>query len=165
MVVQATWKGATEFVNWMRGLARTAPDRGVNTVGKTAIAMQARIRQNLDAMIYSQPPAASGYVRTRTLFRSVHASKPDSDHSSDEARAHGGEDLAVDSPQRAAAKTSDGKIGSAIGSHVSYSEAVQEGANGVSPRPYITDADVDEAERLLGDQFEKDISIMLGGSK
>lgn len=160
----AIWKGATEFVSFMRSQAGQAEPRAIQTTGRVAIKMQGRIKDNLEAAVYSQPPAASGYRRTRTLFRSVVAAPPDADHSGDEGAAHGGQDLAVDSPGRAAAVQSGGKIGSEIGSHVRYSEAVQEGANGVPPREFISDADVDEAERLLGDAFEKEVQIMLGGS-
>jgi len=148
----ARFEGDKAFVDALRKSAGRLGETVIQAVvGTTAVRIQEIMRRNLEAMIYSQPPAASGYVRTRTLFRSTHASPPDMDHSGDEARAHSGEDLATSAAQ-ATGKASNGKIGSDIGSWISYADFVHDGVRQPEPRPFV-DAAEDEANDIIEEEM------------
>jgi len=151
--IRADWQGDKAFVDALRSAAgRLGQTVTQVVVGTAAIRIQEVVRRNLEAMIYSQPPASSGYQRTRTLFRSAHASPPDMDHSGDEERAHGGEDLAAVSASQAAGKASNGKIGSEIGSWISYADFVHDGVRQPEPRPFV-DAAEDEANAIIEEEM------------
>jgi len=161
MTVQATWKGASEAVAWLRDLARTAPERvGVAGVGAAAITVQRDMRQWLQAMVYDQPRAASGYARTKTLMKSTHASPPDTNHDGDEARARAGEDLATNTPSRAAGLRGSQVI-SEIGPHTEYAQHVVDGVNQPSERPFVDQA-ADDAEDTLTAAMEAAILKAMG---
>ena len=98
-------------------------------------------------MVYSQPSASTGYERTYTLKRSVHAAHPDADHVSDEARAYGGQNLAATSPD-GIVEASGGVLVSEVGSWISYAALVHAGINQPQPRPFISVA-VPAAEAAL----------------
>lgn len=123
------------------------------SVGVAAVRIQDVMRRHLEAMIYSQPPAASGYQRTRTLYRSAHASPPGVNHSGDEARAAGGADLAA-TAARAAGRVSGSTFGSEVGSWISYADFVEQGINQPSPRPFV-EATEQEAGDIMTEEMTK----------
>ncbi len=127
-------------------------------VGRAAIRVQQVMRQQLDRMVYAQPPAASGYARTYTLMRSTHAAKPGTDHGADEARAFGGADLAATDPTDVTERRGN-QIVSEIGSWAGYSEFVHKGVNQPSPRPFVT-ATLPDAERALQEEVERAVQRM-----
>ena len=127
-------------------------------VGRGAIRVQQAMRQRQEAMIYSQPPAASGYVRTRTLMRSTHAAAPGTDHGGDESRASGGGDLVATDPTNITERRGN-QIASEIGSWIPYAEYVHEGVRQPSPRPFVT-ATVLDAERALQEEVERAVQAM-----
>ncbi len=133
-------------------------DKLERAVGRAAIRVQQAMRQQLDSMVYAQPPAASGYVRTRTLMRSTHAAKPDADHGADESRATGGSDLAATDPSDVTERRGN-QIVSEIGSWIGYSEFVHEGVNQPSPRPFVT-ATLPDAERAMQEEVERAVREM-----
>jgi hypothetical protein len=127
-------------------------------VGRAAIRVQQAMREELERMIYAQPPAAGGYIRTRTLWRSTHAASPDTDHGADESRAAGGSDLAATDPTTVTERRGK-KIVSEVGSWISYSEHVHAGANQPSPRPFVA-ATLPKAERILQEEVERAVREM-----
>ncbi len=127
-------------------------------VGRAAIRTQKVMRDQLERMVYSQPPAASGYVRTRALMRSVHAVVPGANHGGDGSRAAGGGDLAATSPNDVIARRGT-QIISEVGSWISYAEFVHEGVNQPSSRPFVT-ASVSDAEQALQEEVERAIREM-----
>jgi len=151
---RATWKGDKDFLASLRRAVSLTPTVAVGGVGAAAIRTQAAIRRHLTGYVYLQP-SKSGYVRTRTLYRSVHAAPPGANHSGDEGAARSGQDLAAHDPRQAAAMQGGAAV-SEVGSHVSYADYVHSGARGVRPRPFV-DAAEDEAERMLVEELEKAI--------
>ena len=130
-------------------------------VGRAAIRVQRAMREQLERMIYAQPPSASGYVRTRTLMRSTHAAAPGIDHGADESRASGGADLAATDPHDVTARRGT-QIVSEIGSWISYAEHVHAGVNQPSPRPFVA-AVVPDAERALQEEVDRAVREMAAG--
>jgi hypothetical protein len=122
-----------DFMVTMHKLGETATL--VDAVGQAGLRAQDKIRQNLEAMIYSQPPAASGYVRTRTLYRSAHSAPIGADHSGDEATASAGGDLAK-TTARSVVGVQGTQIGFETGAWVRYADAVEAGANQPEERPF-----------------------------
>lgn len=153
------WINREQWLTSMRNLGGAS---GLNKlesgVGRAAIRVQQAMREQLERMVYSQPPSASGYVRTRTLMRSTHAASPNVDHGADESRASGGEDLAATNPTDVTERRGS-QIASEIGSWISYAERVHEGVNQPSPRPFVT-AIVPDAERALQEEVERAIQEM-----
>ncbi len=109
-------------------------------VGSAGIRVQQLMRENLESMIYMRSPAPGGYIRTRTLYRSTHAAKPDANHSGDESRASSGGDLAAQSASQAAGAKGDQLI-SEVGSWISYAAPVHDGAFQPQPRPFMKQAE------------------------
>lgn len=157
------WINRPEFTQFLARMGDSphGTSQLITAVGRAAIRLQKEMRQNLEAMVYSQPPAASGYVRTRTLMRSTHAAKPSSDHSGDEGKALGGMDLAATAPRQVAEKIGN-QIVSEVGSWISYAEHVHAGDNQPSPRPFVAAAE-NEAERILEDEVSKAVQRMAAG--
>ncbi len=116
-------------------------------VGRAAIRVQERMRQQLDSMVYAQPQASSGYIRSRTLYRTTHAARPSNDHSGDEDRARGGADLAATQPLEVVERRGD-TIASEVGSWASYAEKVHEGVRQPSPRPFVASVEQDAIDIL-----------------
>ncbi len=132
----------TEGVNtYLAAFGNAAAVRSLTTaVGSAGIRVQRMMRENLESMIYAQSPAPGGYIRTRTLYRSVHASPPDTQHGGDESRASSGGDLAAQSASQAAGAKGDQLI-SEVGSWISYSEFVHNGVNQPQARPFMKAAE------------------------
>jgi len=161
MALTVNWQGDKELVQYLRSLAQNAAVRvGVAGVGAAAITVQRDMRQWLQAMVYDQPRAASGYARTKTLMRSTHASPPDVDHGGDEARAAGGEDLASETPSRVAGVRGSQVI-SEIGPHTDYAQHVVDGVNQSTDRPFVDQA-ADEAGETLTAAMEAAILKAMG---
>jgi len=120
MRISAKWLNRAEWLSYMRSLM--SPSRLVHLergVGRAAIRVQQMMRENLESMIYQQPPAASGYVRTRTLFRSTHAAAPGTEHGGDQSRAFAGGDLAATVPENVVVRRGT-EIASEVGSWIRY---------------------------------------------
>lgn len=147
---RAEWTGLYESFDFFERLGASAGPIVGHGVGRAAIRVQDIIRGHVQNMVYSQP-GVSGYQRTHTLMRSVHAAPPDANHASDEARAYGGFDLAATSPDMVVA-ASGGTLVSEIGSWVSYAAYVHDGINQPQPRPFIQAA-VPAAEAVLGEEI------------
>lgn len=148
MKLTVRWANKPQVLSYIRGFSGPRVTKTLQgAVGKAAIRVQGVMRQNLESMVYAQPQAASGYVRTRTLHRSTHAARPSNDHSGDEARASGGTDLAASDPMQVVEKRGD-TIASEIGSWISYAEQVHEGVNQPSSRPFVANA-VQQANDIL----------------
>ena len=121
-------------------------------VGKSAIKVQDTIREDMESMVYSQGQSSLGYVRTRTLIRSVHAARPSNDHGSDENRASGGADLKATKPREVVERRGKNLV-SESGSWISYAESVHEG-RGMGERtakPFITRA-LNDAQNILNEE-------------
>lgn len=134
-------------------------DKLAEAVGRAAIRVQQAQREQLDRMVYSQPPASGGYVRTRTLWRATHAAAPGLDHAADESRAAAGEDLAATDPTKLTERLGS-QIVSEIGAWISYAELVHTGVNQPSPRPFMT-ASIPEAEKALQEEVERAVLQMV----
>lgn len=126
-------------------------------VGRAAIRVQQAMREQLERMVYAQPPAASGYVRTGTLMRSTHAAAPGVDHGADQSRAAGGENMAATSPADVVERRGN-QIVSEIGSWIDYAEYVYRGVNQPSPRPFLPPPT--DAERALQEEVERAVQRM-----
>ena len=144
---RAEWQGLKESLDFIERLGANAEHVVGRGVGRAAIRVQADIRNHVENMVYSQPQSASGYERTYTLMRSVHAAQPDADHGGDEARAYGGQNLAATSPDDVVS-ASRGVLVSEIGSWISYAALIHQGINQPQPRPFIAVA-VPAAEAVL----------------
>lgn len=152
MKLQVTWANRQEVLAYLLGFAGArAVEPLMEAVGRAAIRVQDVIRNNLEAMVYSQPMSPSGYQRTRTLFRSAHAAKPSTEHSGDEAAAFAGANLAATDPMTVVERRGD-QIVSEVGSWVSYSEFVHEGVKQPS-RPFVAAA-LPDAERIMEEEIE-----------
>lgn len=160
MRMYAKWLNRAEWLNYMRSFMSprrlTYLERGV---GRAAIRTQQTMREHLEHMIYQQPPAASGYIRTRTLFRSTHAAPPGAEHSSDQSRAFAGEDLLATVPEDAVLRRGT-EIASEVGSWIRYAPYVHEGVNQPSPRPFVS-ASRDAAEQALREEVEQAVIEMI----
>ena len=143
---RAEWTGLKESLGFIERLGVNAERVVGRGVGRAAIRVQEDIRNHVENMIYAQP-APRGYVRTHTLMRSVHAAHPDADHSSDEGRARGGQNLMATSPD-GIVEASGGVLVSEVGSWISYAALVHQGVNQPQPRPFIAFA-VPAAETAL----------------
>lgn len=135
-VFRAEWHGLKESLDFLTRLGATADKFVALGVGRAAIRTQGTIRNHLESLVYAQPPAASGYIRTGTLRRSVHAAAPSANHGADEGRAHGGADLGGGSPETVT-ELEGGAVVSEVGSWVSYAAFVHEGINQPQPRPFV----------------------------
>lgn len=153
MALRLVW---TNRAAWLSSMRRMSGEPGLTllgeAVGRAAIRTQQAMRQRLESMVYSQPPAAGGYVRTRALMRSVHAAPPGNAHSDNEGEAS---DMAATSPAAAVGRRG-AEMESAVGTWLRYGEYVHEGVNQPSPRPFVElsqpDAEAamrEEAERAL----------------
>lgn len=154
-VFRAEWYGLKESLNFINRLGVKAEKIVGDGVGRAAIRTQEAIRGHLQNMVYAQPSFAGGYERTYTLMRSTHAAPPSADHSADEARAHGGMDLAATDPC-SVVEASGGVLESEVGSWASYAGYVHEGTNQPQPRPFV-EAALPEAEAALEDEIMKAI--------
>lgn len=121
-------------------------------VGKAGMRVQSMMQQNAESMIYSQPSAPGGYIRTRTLHRSIHAAPPDAQHGGDEARASSGTNLAAQSASQAAGAKGDQLI-SEVGSWISYAEFVHKGVNQPQERPFMK-----QAEEVAGQALREEVA-------
>lgn len=148
-VFRAEWSGLKESLNFIERLGVTAEKFVSRGVGRAAIRTQEIIRENLERMVYSQPPT-SNYTRTRTLMRSVHAASPSASHAADETRASGGVDLSASQPDSVVGAEGSVLI-SEVGSWISYASKVHEGVNQPQPRPFVGMA-VASAEAFLGEE-------------
>jgi hypothetical protein len=136
-VFRAEWSGLKESLDFLDRLGASAEKVIGQGVGRAAIRTQDIIRGLLEHMVYAQPSAASGYQRTYTLMRSVHAAPPSADHSADEGRTHAGADLAATSPE-AVVEASGGVLEAEAGSWISYAALVHNGINQPQPRPFVS---------------------------
>ncbi len=152
---RAEWIGLKESLDFIERLGVNAERTVGRGVGRAALRVQDDIRNHVENMVYSQPQSSSGYERTHTLMRSVHAAQPDADHSSDEARAYGGQNLAATSPD-AVVSASGGVLVSEVGSWVSYASLVHQGTNQPQPRPFVAVA-VPAAEAMLETEIMRSI--------
>lgn len=150
---RAEWQGLKESFDFIERLGVNAERVVGRGVGRAAIRVQEDIRNHVENMIYAQPSASTGYQRTHTLMRSVHASHPDADHVSDEARAHGGQNLSAMSPD-SIVEASGGVLVSEVGSWISYAALVHQGINQPQSRPFIAVA-VPAAEIALDTEIMK----------
>lgn len=160
MRISAEWVNRAEWLRHMQSF--TSPSRLAHLergVGRAAIRAQQLMRENLESMIYSQPPAASGYIRTRTLFRSTHAAAPNVEHNNDQDRAFAGEDLAATRPEDVVLRQGT-EIMSDVGSWIRYASYVHEGANQPSPRPFV-EAARDGAEQAMTEEVEAAVQEMM----
>ncbi len=132
---RAEWQGLKESFDFIERLGVDAERFVGRGVGRAALLVQEDIRNHLQNMVYSQPSPHS-YIRTNTLMRSVHASRPDAEHGGDEARARGGQDLAASSPDDVVG-VSGSVLMSEVGSWISYAMFVHEGINQPQPRPFV----------------------------
>ncbi len=148
---RAEWQGLKESLGFIERFGAGAEPIIGRGVGRAALRVQEDIRNHVENMVYSQPPSASSYLRTYTLMRSVRAASPDADHSSDEARAHGGQDLSATSPG-GVVSASGGVLVSEIGSWISYASLVHKGVNQPQPRPFVAVA-VPAAEAALDSEI------------
>ncbi len=144
---RAEWQGLKESLDFLERLGANAEHVVGRGVGRAAIRVQEDIRNHVENMVYSQPTSMSGYLRTYTLMRSVRAAHPDADHTSDEARAYGGQNLAATSPD-SIVEASGGVLVSEVGSWISYASFVHEGINQPQPRPFVA-VSVPAAEATL----------------
>lgn len=147
---RAEWQGLYESLDFIERLGASAGPIVGQGVGRAAIRVQDIIRGHVQNMVYSQPSAESGYVRTHTLMRSVHAAPPNADHAGDEARAYGGFDLAATSPDMVV-EASGGTLVSEVGSWISYAAFVHDGTVNSQPRPFVQAA-VPAAVAVLGEE-------------
>lgn len=155
MRIEVRWINRGPWLASMKALGGPATfDALEEAVGRAAIRAQDAMRQNLESMVYAQPPAPGGYIRTRTLLRSTHAASSDTDHGADEGRAHAGEDLAATSPAGLATRRGD-EVSAEAGSWISYSEFVHDGVNQPT-RPFVTAA-VPTAQQALQEEVERAI--------
>lgn len=159
--ITVKWSGDRTWISWLKALAVDREKRAQRGVGSAAIKVQDAMRGHVQAMVYDQPQAASGYVRTGTLMRSVHAAKPDAPHDDDEDRA-ANSDLRTDDP-KAAASSDGSQVKSEVGSWTDRAYYVSEGINQPEARPFV-DATESEAEEILASEMEAALSAMLGGS-
>ncbi len=148
---RAEWQGLKESLDFIERLGASAEPIVGQGVGRAAIRVQDAIRGHVQNMVYSQPSAAGGYVRTHTLMRSVHAAPPDADHAADEGRAYGGFDLAATSPDMVV-QASGSTLVSEVGSWISYAAFVHNGTGHSQPRPFVQVA-VPHAEAVLGEEI------------
>lgn len=146
------------YLRRMRGAGPRASQPWEEAVGKAAIRVQDALRHNLETMIYAQPKAVSGYVRTRTLYRSAHAANPANKHSGDEARASSGEDLVATDPKQVVEMRGD-TIASHIGSWISYAPLVHDGINQSQKRPFLSNLE-QEASKILDEEVTQAIIKM-----
>ncbi len=133
---RAEWHGLKESLDFIERLGVNAERTVGRGVGRAALRVQEDIRNHVENMVYSQPSSSSGYLRTHTLMRSVRAAHPDADHTSDEARASGGQNLAATSPDGIVG-ASGGVLSSEVGSWISYAAFVHQGINQPQPRPFV----------------------------
>ena len=131
---RAEWQGLKESFDFIERLGVDAERFVGRGVGRAALLVQEDIRHHLQNMVYSQSSPHS-YIRTNTLMRSVHASRPDAEHGGDEARARGGQDLAASSPDDVVG-VSGSVLMSEVGCWISYAMFVHEGINHPQPRPF-----------------------------
>ncbi len=150
-VFRAEWSGLKESLDFFTRLGATAEQVVAKGVGRAAIRTQEAMRVHLESMVYAQSPAASGYIRTYTLMRSVHAAKPSADHSADEGRASGGADLSAMTPEEVVEKSGNTLV-SEVGSWIGYAGYVHEGIHQPQPRPFA-EASVAEAEIALDEEI------------
>jgi hypothetical protein len=149
-VFRATWHGLKESLNFFERLGLAVEQIVGRGVGRAAIRSQDIIRGHLENMVYNQPPAASGYQRTRTLMRSVHAASPSATHGADESRASGGMNLAATDPTDVIERRG-GQIASEAGSWIARAAYVHAGVNQPQPRPFVQAA-VPAAEAALEEE-------------
>lgn len=150
MKLQVRWVAPNVFHAYI-GLMRS-DDPFKRAVGRAALKTQDEMRRHLDRMVYQQPPAKSGYIRTYTLWRSTHAASPTVDHGGDEEKARGGLDLYATDPNDVVG-VRNGSIMSEVGSWISYSEFVHAGVNQPSPRPFVASS-VQAAQRALDEEVK-----------
>lgn len=146
---------------WLASMRNMRGEASLNTleegVGRAAIRVQQAMREQLERMVYAQPQAASGYVRTYTLMRGTHAAAPGTDHGSDESRASSG-DMAATDPTSVVERRGN-QIMSEIGVWNSYAQYVVDGVNQPSPRPFVDAVEAD-AQRALQEEVERAVQRM-----
>ncbi len=159
MRLTINWANKQQTLSYMRAFAGPRASKPLQeSVGKAAIRVQAAMRDNMEAMVYSQPQSATGYMRTRTLYRATHAARPSNNHSGDEARAGAGEDLAAHDPMQVV-EMRGGTIASHIGVWISYAEHVHEGINQPGPRPFMRNLEK-SATDILNEEVTQAIMVM-----
>ncbi len=134
VTLRAEWHGLKESLDFIERLGANAEQVVGRGVGRAALRVQADISGHVQNMVYAQPTSA--HPRTYTLLRSVHAAHPDANHTSDEARARGGQSLAATSPDGLVG-ASGGVLVSEVGSWVSYASLVHQGVNQPQARPFV----------------------------
>lgn len=146
-------------LNYMRDFAGPRAAKSLQeAVGKSAIRVQEAMRNNIQSMVYAQPQSPTGYVRTYTLYRAAHAARPSHDHSGDEVRAAGGEDLAAHDPMQVVEMRGD-TIASHIGVWISYAYFVHEGINQPAPRPFMRNLEK-QATDIMNEEVTQAITVM-----
>ncbi len=120
-------------------------------VGKAAIDAQDHARENLESMVYSQPPAASGYIRTRTLMRGMHAHKASTTDSGKHAKAASGTDLKATDPLSVVERRGK-EFRTAVSNPVKYADKVHDGVNQPQERPF-TDGVQEEWDNAIEDHI------------
>ncbi len=159
MQLTIRWPNKQSTLNRMRAFTGPKASKPLQeAVGKSAIRVQAAMRHNIESMIYAQPTAPSGYVRTYTLHRAAHAAHPSTDHSGDESRAAGGEDLAAQNPMQVVEMRGD-TIASHIGVWISYAEFVHKGVNQPTPRPFMSNLE-QQATDIMDEEITQAIMRM-----
>lgn len=153
------WINRNQWISWMRQRGSEAKTQMLeDAVGRAAIRVQGEMRENLQRMVYSQPPSAANYIRTFSLMRSTHAASPEVNHAGDTGRAMGGEDLAADSPSAAVGRRGT-QIMSEVGSWIAYAEHVHRGTNAPA-RPFVQAAEP-FARRVLQEEVERAVKHLM----
>ncbi len=128
----------------------------MRAVGMAAIAAQEKGRQNLQQMVYSQPPAASGYIRTGSLMRGMGAHKASRPDTGQGAAAIAGKDLAQYDPMAVVERRGMNEFRTAVSNPVKWAEYVHDGVRQPEARPFM-DGIEDEYDNELGPRVDEAI--------
>ena len=148
------------------GNRKTADAALAPAVGRAAIRVQNVARASLMALVYETPEGA--YKRTRTLYRSLHASNPRTPHGGDQARASGGMDLAASGWSSTIAASAASSVvrtwgllyESEVGSWIDYAAIVHSGPHVRGPRPFMSPAAA-QAAGILHDEIGRAVAAMI----
>lgn len=121
--------------------SRAANQKIARAVGLSGIRAQDHARLNLQAMVYSQPKAASGYIRTNSLMRGMAAHKSSRPNTGQGAAAQAGVDLKATDPMAVVEQRGKNIYRTSVSNPVRYAEFVHDGIRQPSERPFMDGVD------------------------
>ena len=119
--------------------SKQALNQITRAVGQSAIEAQDHARDNLQSMVYDQPPALGGYKRTWTLMRGMSAFKSSRPNTGQHAKAASGIDLRATDPLAVVEVRGRTDFRSAVGNPVEWAQFVIDGVRqpGGDERPFM----------------------------